>query len=64
MKMDELFKNLEYEILDYMKKDNENLERGINYMLIGKYLERMADHAVNIGDNVIYMLTGKRIIKL
>ncbi|MEL9998620.1 MAG: phosphate signaling complex protein PhoU [Thermoplasmata archaeon] len=62
--VDELFKNLEYEILDYMKKDNENLERGINYMLIGKYLERMADHAVNIGDNVIYMLTGKRIIKL
>ncbi|MEM4100297.1 MAG: PhoU domain-containing protein [Thermoplasmata archaeon] len=47
-----------------MYEDNENLERGINYMLIGKYLERMADHAVNIGDNVIYMLTGKRIIKL
>ncbi len=62
--VDDLFEKLENEILEYMRMDKENLERGIGYMLIGKYLERMADHAVNIGDNVIYMITGKRSLKI
>jgi phosphate transport system protein len=62
--VDQLFSRLENAILSYMMQDKENLERGIKYMLIGKYLERMADHAVNIGDNVIYLIKGERRIKI
>ncbi|MCI4434759.1 MAG: phosphate signaling complex protein PhoU [Thermoplasmata archaeon] len=62
--VDDLFDKLENEIIEYVKSDINNLERGIGYMLIGKYLERMADHAVNIGDNVIYLIKGEKVIKL
>jgi len=33
---------------------------GIRYILVARYLERIADHAVNIGERVVYMVTGER----
>ncbi len=63
-KVDDLYKILIKEIEEYMKADPNNISRGIHYILIGRYLERMSDHAVNIGDRVVYMLTGEKIIHL
>src|SRR6266545_1213087 len=33
-------------------------ESGARYILVNRYLERIADHAVNIGLRVVYMVTG------
>ncbi len=41
----------------YIKK-LEDPERGISYILIARYLERMADHSVSIGNKVIYLTKG------
>jgi phosphate transport system protein len=41
-----------------MKNDAKSIEQAINFMFIAKYLERMADHATNIGEWVVYNVTG------
>jgi phosphate transport system protein len=42
-----------------MKNDSETIEQAIDFMLIAKYLERMADHATNIGEWVVFNVTGE-----
>lgn len=34
------------------------LQTAVNIALVGRHFERMADHAVNIGDRVAFMVTG------
>ncbi|MBI5251950.1 MAG: phosphate signaling complex protein PhoU [Desulfomonile tiedjei] len=40
------------------KEDKENVEALIHLFLISRHLERIADHATNIAEDVIYMITG------
>ncbi len=37
---------------------NEGVEKAVDAALLGRYYERIADHAVNIGSRVIYLTTG------
>lgn len=46
------------ELIEMMKKDSGAVERAIKLMSISKYLERMADHATNISEQVIFMVKG------
>ena len=48
------------EIIDLIKKNPENAEQAIRFMIIAKYFERIGDHAVNIGEWVEYTITGDR----
>ena len=49
------------ELLMYMIQDPVTITRAIRISYISKYLERIADHATNIAENVIYMCQGKMI---
>ncbi len=44
-----------------IKKDSGNLNSYIQLLSASRYLERMADHATNIAEDVIYLVTGEII---
>jgi phosphate transport system protein len=49
------------ELLLFMIKDSSTITRAIKISYISKYLERIADHATNLADMVVYMNEGKMI---
>lgn len=54
---DQLFR----ELLTYMMSDPSTIERALALILISRHLERMADHATNIAQDVIYMIQGRDV---
>ncbi|MBN1624269.1 MAG: phosphate signaling complex protein PhoU [Clostridia bacterium] len=57
--VDELFFNIVLELIEIIKRDPISVEQAVNFMFIAKYLERMADHATNISEWVVYTVTGE-----
>ena len=53
-------KNFE-ELLSFMIQDPKRIPLAIKRTYIAKYLERIADHATNIAEMIIYMCRGKMI---
>ena len=47
--------------ITYMMEDPKNISRCTHYIMVARYLERCADHACKIAENVYYMNTGERI---
>jgi phosphate transport system protein len=45
-------------IFESHQEDRLSLRGAVQLALIGRYFERVGDHAVNIGERVIYMVTG------
>ena len=43
------------ELLNHMVEDRENITRCLNLMVVSKSLERIADHAVNIAEEIVYL---------
>lgn len=56
--VDELFTRVKTDLAVIMKSHPESIDHIINLIMIAKYLERMADHATNIGEWVAYAITG------
>jgi phosphate transport system protein len=56
--MDDLQKELYRAIFRSTAHDEAELQRAVQVALLGRYFERIADHAVNIGERVTYMVTG------
>ena len=59
--VDALYDEIFREILTYMMEDSKAISLGTQYILVIRYLERIADHACNIAERVVYMTTGERI---
>ncbi len=59
--VDNLNQQIFNELLLYMLKDPRNIARAVRLTYIAKYLERIADHATNIAEMVVYMVKGKVI---
>ncbi|AZS16485.1 phosphate signaling complex protein PhoU [Paenibacillus lutimineralis] len=38
----------------------ESLHQAMSLTLVGRYIERIADHATNIGESAVYLVTGHR----
>lgn len=49
------------ELLTYMISDPSTITTALPLILISRNLERVADHATNISEDVIYMIAGKDI---
>jgi phosphate transport system protein len=47
--------------ITFMMEDPRNISRCTHYIMVARYLERCADHACKIAENVHYMQTGERI---
>lgn len=60
-KVDNLNDQIFRELLTYMLQDPKTIERAVDLILVGRNLERIADHATNICEDVIYIVDGKTI---
>ena len=59
--VDNLNQQLFNELLMYMLRDPKNIGRAVRLTYIAKDLERIADHATNIAEMVVYQAKGKMI---
>ncbi len=56
--VDKLRHSITRQMLDLMKKDPATIERALDYILIARKLERIADHATNIAEDIIFTVNG------
>lgn len=62
---DDMVDNLNWqvfnELLLFMIQDPKTISRAIKISFVSKYLERIADHATNVAEMVVYLVEGKII---
>ena len=56
--IDAVYTSLFRELLTYMMEDPRNITMCIHLLFCAKNLERIGDHATNIGETVYYLITG------
>ncbi|HTO13499.1 MAG TPA: phosphate signaling complex protein PhoU [Candidatus Binatia bacterium] len=59
--VDALKEQIFRELLTFMMADPRTIPRAIRLILISRFLERVADHATNIAEMVIYMVDSKMV---
>ena len=57
-KVDKNFDKIKSDLANMMAEKPDMIEQGICYLMIAKYVERMADHATNIAEWVKFIVTG------
>jgi len=48
-------------LMHLMQSDSSTINRALSLILISRNLERIADHATNVAEDVIFMVLGKDI---
>ena len=61
--VDDIYHQTFRELLTYMMEDPTTIKQATQLLFVARYLERVADHATNIGEWVIYLVTGQRMRK-
>ncbi len=59
--VDNLTEQLFRELLSFMMENPKTISRAIRLSFIAKYIERLADHATNVAELVVYLVEGKII---
>ena len=59
--VDKINEQLFRELLTYMMEDPKTITRAVALILISRNLERIADHATNVSEDVIFIEQGKNI---
>jgi phosphate transport system protein len=59
--VDDLCEAVFEELLSIMMRNPETVSRAVKITYVSKYLERIADHATNIAEVVVYLIEGKII---
>lgn len=57
--IDQLFRTIKGELVELIVENREEADQAIDLIIIAKYLERIADHAVNIAQWAIFCVTGE-----
>lgn len=58
--VDELYSQTLRELTELMIGNPKTVGQAMLLSFVGRYIERIADHATNIGECVVYLMTGKR----
>jgi phosphate transport system protein len=59
--IDAFYQQLFRELLTYMIEDPKTVSRALHLLLVARNLERIADHATNIAEDVIYYVEGRDV---
>jgi len=59
--VDSINKQLERELTDYMVESPKTITRALNLMTVARAIERVADHATNIAEEVFYLYKAQDI---
>jgi phosphate transport system protein len=60
-KVDELFLRLKSYLIHLMSVDSANVGQLVEMLQIAKYIERIADHAQNVAEWVVYYIQGRYV---
>jgi phosphate transport system protein len=60
-KLDALKTQIFRELLTYMLQDPATIEPALDLILISRHLERIGDHATNIAEDVIFMVSARDV---
>lgn len=61
--VDNLNKQIFRELLTFMMEDPHTISRAIQLIFVSDNIERIADHATNLAERVVYIVNGERISK-
>jgi phosphate transport system regulatory protein PhoU len=59
--VDELYHQLERELITYVMEDQRNIKRAISLEMVARHFERIADHAENVAEMAIYLVQGEMV---
>jgi len=57
--VDDLFVEIKRELIQMIKENPEYAEQATDLLMVGKYFERIGDHATNIAEWVIFSIVGR-----
>jgi phosphate transport system protein len=60
-KLDALKTQIFRELLTYMLQDPSTIEPALDLILISRHLERIGDHATNVAEDVIFMVSARDV---
>jgi phosphate transport system protein len=58
--VDHLNSQILRELMGLMADNPKTINQAMLLCFVSRHLERMADHATNIGESVVYLVVGKR----
>ncbi len=58
--VDALYSQIIRELFSLMVENPKTVGQAMLLSFVGRYIERIADHATNIAESVVYLMTGKR----
>ena len=57
--VDALFDQVKNDLIALIREDSANGEQAMDLLMVGKYLERIGDHATNVAEWVVFSITGQ-----